>query len=91
MSQVWQQTNGVQNLQRKNKQPYYHMLVSDGSYIYAPEENLEPLNQPGTRVTHGQVSYPPFLWRPEKIIRQNLNIFFRLANTSQSSRVNFTP
>ena len=47
---------GIHTLQRMAYQPYYHVLVSDGSNRYAAEENLEPLNRPGFKITHGQVS-----------------------------------
>ncbi|XP_075221049.1 F-box only protein 21-like [Lycorma delicatula] len=39
-SDDWMTQMGVQNLQRKNKQPFYLVLVNDGSQRYAAEDNL---------------------------------------------------
>ncbi len=34
---------GVHKLPRADRQPFYNVLVSDGSERYAAEENLEPI------------------------------------------------
>ena len=45
---------GVDKLSNNDKQPFYNVLVSDGSNRYAAQENLEPLDHPEI-VTHPQV------------------------------------
>ena len=36
---------GVDRLPRKDKQPFYNVLVDDGSVRYAADENLVKLNE----------------------------------------------
>ena len=45
---------GVDKLERKDKQPFYNVLVSDGSNRYAAQENLQPLTRPVV-VTHQEI------------------------------------
>ena len=52
--QGWISQMGVDKLPNTDKQPFYNVLVSDGSNRYAAQENLEPLDQPEV-VTHPQV------------------------------------
>ena len=66
---------GIHTLQRMAYQPYYHVLVSDGSNRYAAEEDLEPLNRPGTNITHGQVSRIMYA-RDRKSLRLMVCIYF---------------
>ncbi|XP_076068987.1 F-box only protein 21-like isoform X2 [Oratosquilla oratoria] len=54
MTAEWVQRMGVQNLQFKTKQPFYNVLVSDGSQRYAAQENLEILGEP-VPITHSDV------------------------------------
>ena len=41
---------GVHNLPRKDKQPFYNVMVEDGSIRYAADENLEVAKP--RRITH---------------------------------------
>ncbi|XP_045606616.1 F-box only protein 21 [Procambarus clarkii] len=54
MPPEWVHRMGVHNLQYKTKQPFYNVLVYDGSHRYAAQENLEVALQP-TPVTHADV------------------------------------
>jgi len=45
---------GVYNLPNKDKQPFYNVLVEDGSTRYAAQENLEPSKEP-TQIKHPEV------------------------------------
>lgn len=40
---TWKQEMGVQCLKHKDNQPFYNVLVPDGTTRYAAQENLEPL------------------------------------------------
>ncbi|XP_037777870.1 F-box only protein 21-like isoform X2 [Penaeus monodon] len=46
MSSDWVQQMGVYNLLYKTKQPFYNVLVYDGSHRYAAQENLEIATDP---------------------------------------------
>ncbi|KAL4223749.1 F-box protein 21 [Mactra antiquata] len=50
----WILQMGVHNLPNKDKQPFYNVLVSDGSNRYAAQENLE-LNSNCCMITHPEV------------------------------------
>merc|ERR1712059_201426 len=52
-SRSWISQMGVDRLERQDKQPFYNVLVSDGSTRYAAQDNLEPC-QP-CLVTHPEV------------------------------------
>ena len=52
--QSWITQMGVHKLESKDKQPFYNVLVSDGSNRYAAQENLEPRQDPVT-VSHQEV------------------------------------
>ncbi|XP_071532742.1 F-box only protein 21-like isoform X2 [Panulirus ornatus] len=54
MPAEWVRRMGVHNLQYKTKQPFYNVLVYDGSHRYAAQENLEVAAQP-KRVTHSDI------------------------------------
>ncbi|KAJ1530439.1 hypothetical protein ONE63_005344 [Megalurothrips usitatus] len=41
---IWKEEMGVQWLTYKDNQPFYNVLVPDGTTRYAAQENLEPLN-----------------------------------------------
>ena len=56
---------GVDKLPKNDKQPFYNVLVSDGSNRYAAQENLEPLDLPEP-VTHPQVGKYFSQFHPEK-------------------------
>lgn len=45
---------GVYNLPNKEKQPFYNVLVGDGSTRYAAQENLEPCRQP-SEIKHPEI------------------------------------
>ena len=45
---------GVYNLPNKDKQPFYNVLVEDGSTRYAAQENLEPNPQP-SEIRHPEI------------------------------------
>ena len=44
---------GVDKLNSKDKQPFYNVLVSDGSNRYAAQENISPIKP--EEVTHPEV------------------------------------
>lgn len=44
---------GVDKLVNKDKQPFYNVLVSDGSNRYAAQENISPIKP--EEVTHPEV------------------------------------
>jgi F-box protein 21 len=44
-SKDWIYQMGVHKLPNKEKQPFYNVLVEDGSTRYAAQENLEPSKQ----------------------------------------------
>ena len=44
---------GVDKLLNKDKQPFYNVLVSDGSNRYAAQENISPIKP--EEVTHPEV------------------------------------
>ncbi|XP_069673301.1 F-box only protein 21-like isoform X2 [Periplaneta americana] len=50
-SQEWIRQMGVENLPQKSHQPFYNVLVEDGSIRYAAQENLEVASEP-VAVTH---------------------------------------
>jgi len=52
-SKSWIRQMGVDRLDSKDRQPFYNVLVADGSNRYAAQENLVPI-KPVT-VTHSQV------------------------------------
>jgi len=52
-STSWIKQMGVDKLENKNLQPFYNVLVSDGSNRYAAQENLEPI--PHQEVTHPDI------------------------------------
>lgn len=45
-SQEWIRQMGVENLPQKSHQPFYNVLVEDGSTRYAAQENLEVASEP---------------------------------------------
>ena len=45
-SRDWIYQMGVYNLPNKDKQPFYNVLVEDGTTRYAAQENLEPSTRP---------------------------------------------
>ena len=51
--QSWISQMGVDKLNNKDKQPFYNVLVSDGSNRYAAQENLSPISP--EEVTHPEV------------------------------------
>ena len=51
--QSWISQMGVDKLDEKDKQPFYNVLVSDGSNRYAAQENLEPVHH--QIVTHAEI------------------------------------
>jgi F-box protein 21 len=53
-SQDWIQQMGVENLPKKGHQPFYNVLVEDGSTRYAAQENLEVALEP-VQVQHLEV------------------------------------
>ncbi|CAK8694210.1 unnamed protein product [Clavelina lepadiformis] len=54
MPQQWILHMGVDELERKDKQPFYHVLVNDGSERYAAEDNLQPFCNPD-KVKHKEI------------------------------------
>ncbi|XP_068206002.1 F-box only protein 21-like isoform X2 [Palaemon carinicauda] len=50
----WVQRMGVDNLMYKTEQPFYNVLVCDGSHRYAAQENLEICSEPEP-ITHVDV------------------------------------
>ncbi|XP_042237996.1 F-box only protein 21-like isoform X2 [Homarus americanus] len=54
MPAAWVRRMGVHNLQYKTKQPFYNVLVYDGSHRYAAQENLEVASDPNP-VTHPDI------------------------------------
>ena len=42
---------GIHTLQHKEAQPYYNVMVQDGSLRYAAQENLQPVEQK-VRIQH---------------------------------------
>nr|XP_027235995.1 F-box only protein 21-like isoform X2 [Penaeus vannamei] len=54
MPSDWVQRMGVYNLLYKTKQPFYNVLVYDGSHRYAAQENLEIAPDPRP-ITHSDV------------------------------------
>ncbi|XP_042855383.1 F-box only protein 21-like isoform X2 [Penaeus japonicus] len=54
MPSDWVQRMGVHNLLYKTKQPFYNVLVYDGSHRYAAQENLEIATDPRP-ITHSDV------------------------------------
>lgn len=46
MPNDWVIQMGVMSLKKQIHQPFYHVLVEDGSNRYAAEENLMPVNSP---------------------------------------------
>lgn len=55
-SQMWIHQMGVHKLPHAEKQPFYRVLVSDGSERYAAEESLEPIPFDGVpRIDHDMV------------------------------------
>ncbi|CAG0918325.1 unnamed protein product [Notodromas monacha] len=54
-SRDWQQENRVHQLPLQNKQPFYNVLVCDGSERYVAQENLEMPNRSGITVTNSEV------------------------------------
>ena len=46
---------GVHKLPHAEKQPFYRVLVSDGSERYAAEESLEPILPTAPRIDHYMV------------------------------------
>ena len=55
---------GVDKLPNTDKQPFYNVLVSDGSNRYAAQENLEPVVS--EFVTHPHVGKYFSQYHPEK-------------------------
>ncbi|XP_074644009.1 F-box only protein 21-like [Tubulanus polymorphus] len=53
-SREWIEQMGVYNLPNKDKQPFYNVLVEDGSNRYAAQENLTHCPQP-VEVTHPEI------------------------------------
>ena len=53
-SRDWIYQMGVYNLPNKDKQPFYNVLVEDGSTRYAAQENLEPCAGP-LEVRHPEI------------------------------------
>lgn len=53
-SQEWIYQMGVDNLHAKDRQPFYNVLVEDGSTRYVAQENLEVAARP-TRIAHVDV------------------------------------
>ncbi|RMZ91811.1 hypothetical protein DV736_g945, partial [Chaetothyriales sp. CBS 134916] len=45
MQETWIRMNGVDNLPMGRRQPFYHVLVEDGSLRYVAEENVKLLEQ----------------------------------------------
>ena len=43
---------GVLNLPKAENQPFYNVMVEDGSVRYAAEENLVPVEEDGVRIGH---------------------------------------
>merc|ERR1712037_757594 len=54
-SQMWIHQMGVHKLPNADKQPFYRVLVSDGSERYAAEESLEPILPTAPRIDHYMV------------------------------------
>ena len=57
-SQGWIVQMGVHRLPQKDKQPFYNVLVEDGSERYAAQENLEPLTEgilDGSGISHPNI------------------------------------
>jgi len=52
-SKSWISQMGVDKLDKKDKQPFYNVLVSDGSNRYAAQENIGPITP--EEVTHPEV------------------------------------
>jgi len=52
-TQSWIYQMGVHELPRQDKQPFYNVLVDDGSNRYAADENLEYINP--VEVTHDEI------------------------------------
>lgn len=46
---------GVFNLPKGENQPFYNVMVEDGSVRYAAEENLAPIEEDGARIGHAMV------------------------------------
>jgi F-box protein 21 len=57
--QSWVLQMGVNKLPLADQQPFYNVLVSDGSERYAAEENLEPILKTDenavSHITHPQI------------------------------------
>jgi len=45
----WIAKNGVETLPRGRKQPFYHVLVEDGTVRYVAEENIRPVKPKNVR------------------------------------------
>ena len=53
---MWIHQMGVHKLPHAENQPFYRVLVSDGSERYAAEESLEPIQRPwAPRIDHEMV------------------------------------
>ncbi len=52
IEQSWIVQMGVHNLPKKDKQPFYNVLVGDGSMRYAAQENLVPLPGEWSKIRH---------------------------------------
>uniref|UniRef100_T1J6H4 Hemimethylated DNA-binding domain-containing protein n=1 Tax=Strigamia maritima TaxID=126957 RepID=T1J6H4_STRMM len=50
----WVVQMGVNNLSKQRYQPFYHVLVNDGSNRYAAQENLEIASEPSC-LTHAEI------------------------------------
>ncbi|KAL3856329.1 hypothetical protein ACJMK2_011098 [Sinanodonta woodiana] len=53
-TEEWIVQMGVHNLARKQHQPFYNVLVEDGTNRYAAQENLTPVDDPSI-VTHPEI------------------------------------
>jgi len=62
-SKSWISQMGVDKLNSKDKQPFYNVLVSDGSNRYAAQENISPIKP--EEVTHPEVGKYFQSFRPE--------------------------